>query len=67
MKILPKLVQVLLNDGSGTVQMTSAMRRALTERVTAYGSHHTLRCLALARRSIAPSNEQVPFPVQAHI
>jgi hypothetical protein len=51
--------------------MTSALMRALNERVMAYGSHHTLRCLALARKAIPSSNDQVrlllhcyPFKLQ---
>lgn len=39
--------------------MTPRLRAALTDRVRAYGSHHTLRCLALAMRSIPVCNEQV--------
>ncbi|CAL8471661.1 g11203 [Coccomyxa elongata] len=57
--IFARCTHVLLDDGSGTAPMTSALRQALTERVNTYGSHHTLRCLALAFRSISHSNEQL--------
>ncbi|KAK9918863.1 hypothetical protein WJX75_007624 [Coccomyxa subellipsoidea] len=57
--IFARCTHVLLNDGGGTAQMTSALMRALNERVMAYGSHHTLRCLALARKAIPSSNDQV--------
>jgi hypothetical protein len=50
---------VVLNDGTGTAPMTEALKALLMQRVTAYGSNHALRCLALARRSMPPSSQQV--------
>lgn len=52
-------MQVSLNDGSGAAPMTEGLRRALLGRVTAYGAHQALRCLALASRSMPPSSQQV--------
>lgn len=47
--------------------MTSALMRALNERVMAYGSHHTLRCLALARKAIPSSNDQVRLLLHCYL
>ena len=55
--------QAVANDSSGsTVQLSSSMRQVLMDRVDAYGDHHTLRCLALASRPMAASNEPVGHP-----
>ena len=47
--------------------MTSALMRALNERVMAYGSHHTLRCLALARKAIPSNNDQVRLLLHCYL
>ena len=47
--------------------MTSALMRALNERVMAYGSHHTLRCLALARKAIPSSSDQVRLLLHCYL
>ena len=40
--------------------MSEALRAEVLQRVTRYGSHHALRCLALAYRLLPPGGEQVP-------
>lgn len=60
---LSVVLQAVANDSSSsTVQLTSSMRQVLMDRVDAYGDHHTLRCLALASRPMASSNEPVGHP-----
>lgn len=56
-------LQVFLNDGSGTDPMTDSLRHVLLDRVTAFGSNHALRCLALASRPMSPSSQQVCLKV----
>lgn len=52
-------MQALVNDSGEAEPMTGAMKRALMDKVEAYGDHHTLRCLALASRAMPPSSDQV--------
>ena len=49
----------MANESGSTVAMTDSMKQSLMDRVESYGDHHTLRCLALASRSMPASNEQV--------
>ena len=57
------MLQAVANDSSGSVvPLTGSMKQALMDRVDAYGDHHTLRCLALASRPLAASNEPVGAP-----
>ena len=44
------------------VAMSRAVREMLLARVDDYGSHHALRCLALAYRSLPPGSSQVARP-----
>ena len=39
--------------------LTDSMKQVLMDRVDSYGSHHTLRCLALASKPLPFSNEPV--------
>lgn len=53
-------LQALANHGGAHVAMSEAVRSAVLQRVTQYGLHHALRCLALAYRPLPPGGEQVP-------
>ena len=61
------VLQAVANDSSSSsVQLTGSIKQALMDRVDAYGDHHTLRCLALASRAMAASNEPVGAPRCSH-